>query len=193
MLRTMVLTPTKEVPNELGGGGGHSSPSDAESGKRPTDAPPSRERSIQTIETSQSTTSSRSNTIDRLQAKVIQQRLRDESTPLTRAKEAASAWLSSIMDCGLCCMDTTTVAPLDASPSSGADGGGGFGVERRGGGGASSSSSATDSSGARSIGGGGVGRTRSPTGEMLKSQGICGLSFEVESCPSIAPKTSFSI
>jgi hypothetical protein len=165
MLRTMVLTPTKEVPiNILFRDNAAPAPaSDAESGARPmettrVDPLPRLQTNSATIGMSLSNMSSRSITIDRLQSKVIHQRLRDESTPLTRARDAASAWLSSILDCGLCCMDTTTVAPIDAAMTDGVGAGGGV--------------------------------QRTPNAEALKFQGIGGLSFEIESC-SGTPKMSY--
>ena len=172
MLRTMVLTPTKEVPGAPSGCGG---PTPSAAVPRARSLPQGDRSDRSTIKMSLSAISSRSNTIDKLQSKVIQQRLRDESTPLSRAKDAASAWMSSILDCGLCCMDTTTVAPLDASSSAGG-GGDGVGVATR---------RVDSDSDARPTIGGGVKTT--PNGEALRNLGIGGLSFEIDSASS-SPK-----
>ena len=172
MLRTMVLTPTKEVPGAPSGCGG---PTPSAAVPRARSLPQGDRSDRSTIKMSLSAISSRSNTIDKLQSKVIHPRLRDESTPLSRAKDAASAWMSSILDCGLCCMDTTTVAPLDASSSAGG-GGDGVGVATR---------RVDSDSDARPTIGGGVKTT--PNGEALRNLGIGGLSFEIDSASS-SPK-----
>jgi len=49
-------------------------------------------------------------TLDKLQKKMIRQRLQQETTPLGRIRENLANWMSSIVDCA-CCQDTTTVAP----------------------------------------------------------------------------------
>ena len=51
-------------------------------------------------------------TLDKLQKKMIQQRIQRETTPLERIKENMASWMSSIVDCA-CCQDTT-VAPEEA-------------------------------------------------------------------------------
>jgi hypothetical protein len=156
------------------------------------------------ISISSSTLSScRSNAIDKLQAKVIQQHLRDyESssvdTPLTRlvhkGKELADRVRNNILDCQLCCVDTTTESPLAAAAAESRDDGGsallGEGREEGGGG--------------IIINDGTMGmkyqmkddhyynkstnkkKSGSPDTETLRNRGIGGLSFEVESCSGLS-------
>jgi hypothetical protein len=83
-LQTMVLTPTKTMEN--------------------------RTPSILRPPLSRSTSTDSACTLDKLQKKMIQQRIQQESTPLEKMKENLANWMSSIVDCA-CCQDTTTVAP----------------------------------------------------------------------------------
>jgi hypothetical protein len=156
------------------------------------------------ISISSSTLSScRSNAIDKLQTKVIRQHLRDyESssvdTPLTRlvlkGKEFADRVRNNILDCQLCCVDTTTVSPLAAAAAESRDDGG-----------------SSLLGGGREEGGGGIiindgtmgmkyqmkddhhynkstkkKKSSSPDTETLQNRGIGGLSFEVESCSGLS-------
>lgn len=116
LLRTMVLTPTKDVPSVLGSsthtsstvkaGNAMNLAANAARSPPPTYLPqPNLIRSTSTV----------SCNIDKLHSKVIHQRLQNESTPLQRMKESIEGWMSSMMDCG-CCQDTT-VAPLSGSSS----------------------------------------------------------------------------
>lgn len=105
------------------------------------------------------TNSSSSCTLEKLQTKIINQRLQQESTPLEKVKENVASWMSSIVDCA-CCQDTT-VAPDPDDKST---------IEGR---------HSMKSSGiyANSIGKHNV----SPASAKLKSRGIGGLSFEESS------------
>jgi hypothetical protein len=158
------------------------------------------------ISISSSTLSScRSNAIDKLQTKVIQQHLRDyESssvdTPLTRlvlkGKELADRVRNNILDCQLCCVDTTTVTPLATAAESRDDGGSAILGGRRGdgGGGIITNDGKTigmkyqmmddhyhnnKSTNKKSS-------SSSPNTETLRNRGIGGLSFEVESCSGLS-------
>lgn len=83
-MQTMVLTPTtmqKRMPSNL----------------------------RQSPQLTRSTSTDSACTLDKLQKKIIQQRIQSEATPLERIKENVASWMSSIVDCA-CCQDTT-VAP----------------------------------------------------------------------------------
>jgi hypothetical protein len=45
-------------------------------------------------------------TLEKLQKKIIQQRIQQETTPLEKFKENLASWMSTIVDCA-CCQDTT--------------------------------------------------------------------------------------
>mmetsp|Transcript_31200 Transcript_31200/g.60019 ORF Transcript_31200/g.60019 Transcript_31200/m.60019 type:complete len:503 (+) Transcript_31200:1-1509(+) len=72
----------------------------------------SRSNSNLTSRTAQTSPSNQEVTFDKLEAKAIKQRLKQESTPLERMKDNLAEWMSQIVDCG-CCQDTTTVAAED--------------------------------------------------------------------------------
>lgn len=86
-LQTMVLTPTKKEEH-------------AQSNNSSLSRPLKLTRSNSTESTC---------TLDKLQKKMIQQRIQQESTPLQKIQENLATWMSSIVDCA-CCQDTT-VAP----------------------------------------------------------------------------------
>jgi len=167
LLRTMVLTPTKEVPSILGSSthtcatAKHANTNachpSAPSPARSPPPHPSRYLPQPNLIRSNSTVSNR---IDKLHSKAIHQRLQNESTPLQQMKESIEGWMSSMMDCA-CCQDTT-VAPLEVSRTT------------------SSSMEGTPNKGQR----------RSPKSEVLRRRGVGGLSFE-ESCGGASPKLSF--
>ncbi|KAL7439849.1 hypothetical protein ACHAXH_007494 [Discostella pseudostelligera] len=163
MLRTMVLTPTKELPSNLSGtttstvatttsGSGDNLTAHhfQQQQARPTPPP------TPTIAPS-SSASVCSNRIDKLHSKMMHQRLHYEKNsrpPIVRMKERMVNWMSTVIDCG-CCFDTTVVAPLETVNSVS------------------------------------VGET-TPKTKTLKKRGIGGLSFEVESCVSSpTPNLSF--
>jgi hypothetical protein len=90
-------------------------------------------------------------TLDKLQKKIIQQRIQSETTPLERIKENVASWMSSIVDCA-CCQDTTVAPdPDDKSASK------------------------------RGIVATAAGEDLSPASKLLKRKGIGGLSFEESS------------
>lgn len=158
-LRTMVLTPTKDVPS---------------SALPPAPPSPASSRQPRTLPRpgltrSSSTMGSTNTNIDKLQSKAIKQRIRNESTPMQRAKERVGEWMSSLMDCA-CCQDTT-VAPVEGTEDYG---------RRRG----ARSPTGAGKRGAKAVAGGG----RSPNSTLLKHKGIGGLSFEEASC---GPRLSF--
>jgi hypothetical protein len=162
MLRTMVLTPTKEVPSSLTTtattGNVHAA---SHSKQQQLDTHQSSPPPTPTIVPS-SSTSVCSNRIDKLHSKMMHQRLQYEKQsrpPLTRIKERMVNWMSSVIDCG-CCFDTT-VAPLET---------------------ASSSVSGTGTGSAPY-------KETTPNTKALKKKGIGGLSFEVETPPM--PSLSF--
>ena len=170
LLKTMVLTPTKEVPSNLSSSSSLSqrectSKADSTSKHKQKDdkvdskvvlTPRSRPK---LVSRDSSNVSVCSNKIDKLHSKIINQRIQSESTPLQRIKEGVATWVSSVMDCA-CCQDTT-VAPLDTSVSHGSE----TPDLRR------------------------TKKGRSPNSEALRNRGIGGLSFEVEAAPT--PKLSF--
>ncbi len=111
------------------------------------------------------TRSNSSNPIERLQTKAINRQLQQEQTPINSMKHNVSGWLSSIVDCASfgCCQDTT--------------------VEEKAGG----EIEGTPLRHMHVVGGSGSGRlgqSMTPRSKVLKSQGIGGLSFEVETVTS---------
>ena len=86
-LQTMVLTPTKKEEHT------HSNNSSLN----------------KTLKLTRSNSTESTCTLDKLQKKMIQQRIQQESTPLQKIQENFATWMSSIVDCA-CCQDTT-VAP----------------------------------------------------------------------------------
>mmetsp|Transcript_1619 Transcript_1619/g.4104 ORF Transcript_1619/g.4104 Transcript_1619/m.4104 type:complete len:659 (-) Transcript_1619:106-2082(-) len=179
LLRTMVLTPTKEVPSNLSDSTRTHGSKPAEIGsvaeiptapsRPPPPRPPSNLPRPGLVTRSNSTMSCN---IDRLHSKVIKQRLEDESTPLQRMKDSIAGWMSTVMDCA-CCQDTT-VAPLD--PAGSIQGTPDKGRLLRG---------------ANRNGKAGGGLQRSPNTEKLRCKGITGLSFEEISSCGGTPKMSF--
>ena len=172
LLRTMVLTPTSEVPSNLSSSS--KTLESAKSSSKPkavTTAPTTPTRAhiprpnLLRSRTGDSTTcSARSvNNIDKLHSKAMHKHLRSESTVLQRAKDNIVDWMSNMCtsvteSCG-CCQDTTTVAPIEMSDT-------------------------PDSKmGAKKISGTTAHQhphtpQRSPRSERLRGRGIGGLSFE---------------
>jgi len=189
LLRTMVLTPTKEVPSiesrstSIESSTAKSQKSqlnlpdkDTYDGQAPPPSSPKRRNSKHRptlVSRDSSSVSVCSNKIDKLHSKIINQRIKNESTTFSRVKESFEGWMSSIVDCA-CCQDTT-VAP-DPSTVGGNSIQSNKGIILEG---------TPDSSRMKN------GKQRSPTSERLRSKGIGGLSFEVESCPPGSPKLSF--
>jgi len=172
MLRTMVLTPTKEVPSNLSGTTTSTAATTASGSgdnitahnlqQQPQQARPA-PPSTPTIVPS-SSASVCSNRIDKLHSKMMHQRLQYEKNsrpPIARMKERMVNWMSTVIDCG-CCFDTTVVAPLETVSSS------------------------------VSVSGTGGGGETTPKTKALKKRGIGGLSFEVESCVSSSPTPNLS-
>ena len=192
LLRTMVLTPTKEVPSiesrstfieessttksqksqKL-----HLPDKDTYDGQAPPPSSPKRRTSKHNRPTLVSRDSSSvsvcSNKIDKLHSKIINQRIKNESTTFSRVKESFEGWMSSIVDC-TCCQDTTVAPDPSTVGSNSIQSNKGIILE-----------GTPDSSRMKNS------KQRSPTSERLRSKGIGGLSFEVESCPPGSPKLSF--
>lgn len=186
MLRTLVLTPTKEVPSNLSGsertldakpdnGGANPVNKYGHSSSAPT-------RTTTSLSRPPLVTRSKSemsvNNIDKLHSKAIRQRLQDESTPMQRMKERMATFLSNAMDCA-CCQDTT-VAPLDVSSGTYT---GEEGIKH-----------SLNECKKRPVGIEKEARKpphgRSPNSEKLRNKGIGGLSFEELSYGG-TPKLSF--
>eukprot|EP00804_Cyclotella_cryptica_P012452 CCRYP_010869-RA/>CCRYP_010869-RA protein AED:0.37 eAED:0.37 QI:0/-1/0/1/-1/0/1/0/299 len=67
-------------------------------------------------------------TLEKLQKKIIQQRIQQETTPLEKIKENLASWMSSIVDCA-CCQDTTVPPdPEDKNSAAKRPGAGGGGM-----------------------------------------------------------------
>jgi len=193
LLRTMVLTPTKEVPSiesrstSIESSTAKSSQKsqlnlpdkDTYDGHAPPPSSPKRRNSKHNRPTLVSRDSSSvsvcSNKIDKLHSKIINQRIKNESTTFSRVKESFEGWMSSIVDCA-CCQDTTVAPDPSTVGSNSIQSNKGIILE-----------GTPDSSRMKN------GKQRSPTSERLRSKGIGGLSFEVESHgPSGgSPKLSF--
>ncbi|KAL7470968.1 hypothetical protein ACHAXS_011256 [Conticribra weissflogii] len=139
----------------------------------------SRSNSNLTSRTAQTSPSNQEVTFDKLEAKAIKQRLKQESTPLERMKDNLAEWMSHIVDCG-CCQDTTAVTQEDDASTSAHwsksnnsnNGRGGYVVLKKG--------------------------SLSPMTEKLRKQGIGTLSLEEDDASSgrgvrtnLAPKLSF--
>ena len=189
LLRTMVLTPTKEVPSiesrstsiEDSTTKSQKSPKlnlpdkDTYDGHAPPPSSPKRRNSKHRptlVSRDSSSISVCSNKIDKLHSKIINQRIKNESTTFSRVKESFEGWMSSIVDCA-CCQDTTVAPDPSTVGSNSIQSNKGI-VE-----------GTPDSSRMKTS------KQRSPTSERLRSKGIGGLSFEVESCPPGSPKLSF--
>lgn len=110
--------------------------------------------------------SNSSNPIERLQTKAINRQLEQEHTPMNSIKESVAGWVSSIIDCANfgCCQDTT-VTPEDKSVY---NGNGIEGTPLR-------QQPQLQQQRVQSM---------TPTSKVLKSNGIGGLSFEVETVSS---------
>ena len=104
--------------------------------------------------------SNSSNPIERLQTKAINRQLQQEETPINSMKHNVSGWLSSIVDCASfgCCQDTTVTPEYKAN-----------GIQ---------STPLRQSQSYRSQ------QSVTPRSKVLKSNGIGGLSFEVETVTS---------
>ncbi|KAL9187104.1 hypothetical protein ACHAXT_010824 [Thalassiosira profunda] len=188
-LRTMVLTPTKEVPSNLSGSAsGRAAKADDDNDTTTTAStmPRTPSRSALSIgarpgivsrsRTGDSTVGSRD--IDRLHSRAIKRRLKAEATPFMRFKERVADMVSSVIDCA-CCQDTT-VAPLEEESQRHSLQSKGSIREAKGNPGGEEGDKLTEM------------RTpeRSPRSARLwATRGIGGLSFE-ESCGS-TPKLSF--
>jgi len=110
--------------------------------------------------------SNSSNPIERLQTKAINRQLQQEHTPMNSMKHNVSGWLSSIVDCASfgCCQDTT-VTPEDKA------------VLYNGNGIQSTPLRKSQSRVQQQ-------QSMTPRSKALKSNGIGGLSFEVETVTS---------
>lgn len=206
-LRTMVLTPTKEVPPNLLSASTHTTQTQP-AGNNHSNPPPSqstttyhntKEDPPQTLprphltRSSSSTTSRLSiNAIDKLHSKAIKQRLQEESTPYQRMKDRFATILSNMIDCA-CCQDTTTVAPnleMNGSSKSGNSSGLQYTTKEvkppRG----TASSSSTGAAVPTTLN---QSQSASPNTRTLRSKGIRGLSFEESSQMSCegTPKLSY--
>jgi len=192
LLRTMVLTSTKEVPSIESRSTSIEESSTTKSQKSqlnlpdkdtydghapPPSSPKRRTNSKHNRPTLVSRDSSSvsvcSNKIDKLHSKIINQRIKNESTTFSRVKESFEGWMSSIVDCA-CCQDTTVAPDPSTVGSNSIQSNKGIILE-----------GTPDSSRMKNS------KQRSPTSERLRSKGIGGLSFEVESCPPGSPKLSF--
>ena len=182
MLRTMVLTPTKEVPSNLSSST-HSASNTLRTSNNcnnktaaSSNSNMARSRSgvnnppIPHLTRSSSTTSYNTNAIDRLHSKAIHQRLQHESTPYQRMKERVATMMSNMMDCA-CCQDTT-VAPLESSLQAASEEDNNMKQSKK-----SMQQQQTKISSQPSTG-------ASPNTKQLRSRGIGGLSFEETSCHS---------
>ena len=130
----------------------------------------------------------RGNAIDKPQSEVIRQHLSnyEESAadaPLTWLVTKGKAWMSGMLDCHLCCVDTTTVTPLAVE-----GGGGGVSPVLGGGGGGGGKMIIRNDETVTKLNKNFnyCSSSSSPNTETLRNRGIGGLSFEIESCSGLS-------
>jgi len=170
LLRTMVLTPTKEVPSTRFGGGAKLGSTDNIDNRTSSAAQSSQPHTLPQPRFTRSNSTMGSYNVDKLQSKVIHQRLQNESTPMQRMKEQLATWMSNVIDCA-CCQDT--VVPTEGQEQS-------------------SLQATPDSRKSLPQMGGGRNKVaqqpqrRRPTAEKLKSNDDDALSFEEMSTPKLS-------